>query len=346
MRLVRHSAWVLATSLLLSKMALTGACAELERLDKATRSAVAAAAGKLFPESGGATPTVTSVKYVERFVDGFEYEVFEVVGAAGARLGRLTRVQVHPDARSTIDFAVRLEKDRIVGFQPVRPIRLGGKPFDELGFYFENLAPLGVGAYAHPLEKLFGSLRLLSTADVEPGPYRPQPGAPPVLTMESRKLALGDPMPEFQVQGLEGQTLSRAAFAGKPAIIAFGSIREEASRVMLKRVERFAGTVAEAGVLKVLVDTAEEKDLFLGLENDPESLLAHGTIDPEKALRDLFRVPLTPYVYVFDRESKVVFAGSWRGADALSSDLADVFAKFRKPATPPSGAEPAQGEAR
>lgn len=300
-------------------------------LDAASLKAVAAAAVKLFPESKGATPVVSAVKYVERYVDGFEYQVFETTLPDGKKLGRFTRVLVHPDARSRLDFAVRIDQDRITAFEPVFPILVNGKPFKELPLIFQTVGSLPVPAYAQPLEKFFGALRLVSKADAAPPPpYKPVPGAQPILSVESRRLALGQPMPGFELQDLTGATVSSTGWKGRPAIVAFGELKEEASRVLLKTVERFAETVPETNVLKVLLDSAQQKDDLISLEREPEVLLRRAALDPDRKLATLFQVPLTPYVYVFDRQGKVAYSASWPGADKLRSELAETFEKLLK----------------
>jgi hypothetical protein len=141
-------------------------------LDAASLNAVTAAAVKLFPESKGATPVVSAVKYVERYVDGFEYQVFDTTLPDGKKLGRFTRVLVHPDARSRLDFAVRIDRDRITAFEPVFPILVNGKPFKELPLIFQTVGSLPVPAYAQPLEKFFGAWFR------RPTPRRPRPTSP------------------------------------------------------------------------------------------------------------------------------------------------------------------------
>lgn len=303
-------------------------------------AALRAATSKLFAASQGKSPILTHVKYVERFLDGFEYDTFDASLPGGSPLGRFTRIQVHPDAASQIDFIIALEKDHIVGFQPVRPIVLGGQPFKELEDYFNRMRELPIQAYAHPLEKLFAGLRLAGPAAAGPlPPLQPRPGATPIIQIETRKLKPGQPMPAFSVTDLWGRSITNAALTTRPCVVALGTIREEASRVMLKTAERFVAGVPEAAILTVLADSPGDKETYLGLEKEPSVLLAHAALDPDKKLMNAFQAPHTPYLYVFDAAGKVAFSTIWRGADALASDLRDVFSKIlgRSPGGQPKG---------
>src|SRR5688500_16277249 len=105
-----------------------------ERFD--ATPALVAAARKLFPTSAAATVAVTRTRDLERFGDGFRYETYHALDAKGQPLGELVRVQVHADATSVIDFAVRLEQGKIIATEPVRPVTFGEKPFPHLPALF------------------------------------------------------------------------------------------------------------------------------------------------------------------------------------------------------------------
>ncbi|MBI4861987.1 MAG: hypothetical protein HY815_17280 [Candidatus Riflebacteria bacterium] len=280
-------------------------------------------AGTLYPESAPATVTVTRVKTLERFLEGFRYETYGTVDAAGKQQGELVRVQAFPDARSTIDFAVRVADGKVVGMEPVRPIRTGGVKIVGLPVLFKRLERRAMSQYAGGLADVFRGLALLEEGAA--GPLRPPPrtsGAAPLLVVRERRPVVGDHMPEFSVTTLGRADVSLRMLKGRPLVVVVADVRSGLSRDMLHYAAVALSRRPQVVFLPVLNNREGDLSLIAHAGVETAGWLPRAVLDFDGGLRRAFAAPMLPYMILYDKYGHVVGHTYWKGTAAMERDLA------------------------
>ena len=279
------------------------------------------AAKKLFAPEAGDRPVVELRNTIERYSAGFRYDIFGVL-RGGKALGTLVRIQVYPDPASHIDFAVRVSGETILGAEPIRPIVLAGKPFEQLPALFAPLKGERVSAYSGALARFFHALAFAEQGAAGPRPAPSvAPGTPPLVVIRQAEPAPGDPLPKFTGKRRTGKALDSSALAGKPAAVVFASLKDGKSRDLLESV---AGALAGVDGWTVLVVLEDDVQAIAGLEaNLPyrETLLADAIAEPSPVIAPLFRVSTWPYLLLYDRKGKLSDRTWWHGPRELSEAI-------------------------
>jgi hypothetical protein len=283
---------------------------------------LASCARKLFPESAGATPAVTRVQTLDRFLDGFRYEVYEVRGSSGSVVGRLVRMQVFPDRQSTVDLVLKTDKDQLVAIEPLRPVTLGGRPFPRLPELMATLRGKPVTRLAGGLATFFGAVgRMQEGLKPPPPPPSPAPGTKPLVELSQPGLKLGAPLPPFSVKDRSGKAISNKTLAKQLVVFVFASMTEGISLDMLPAVVRTVDGFPDVRLVPVLGNLEADVFRFTPELHDAERILPRCVMDPHGGIRNSFQIVHLPWIYIFSKEGKLVFSSIWKGVVSFSSDL-------------------------
>ncbi|MBI4859504.1 MAG: hypothetical protein HY815_04490 [Candidatus Riflebacteria bacterium] len=289
--------------------------------------ALARIAKKLFAPSASATLVVTPVARMERFSEGCRYDTYEVRAGAKA-LGQFVRIQVFPDTESRIDFAIRLDQDRIVACEPLRPVILKGKEFKALPALFAALKDRPAPSYAGGLASIFHSAALLEEGSKGPRPLGASPA--PLISVSQLRIAIGDPLPDFRLNALSGRVVTRDQLVGRPAVIVFAQVQDGLSQDALVFAKRETDRHPGVQFLAVLGNTAlEVKQLQYTFGESPE-VYPWAALDPDGSVRRAFRARVLPTVHVFDRQGKLAATTLFMGKEALAKEIAKADARKQK----------------
>lgn len=278
------------------------------------------ASRKLFGESVGASPVVTRTGGVERFSEGYDFDVYEVRGPS--ETAKLIRLQVHPDATSQIDLALRYEGGKIAGVVPLRDVILEGKPFARLPELFALLAKRPAKAYARGLSRFFEGLELLEqgAAGPRPAPVAGPAGVPPMMSAKQRTLAAGEILPAFKGTALTGEPLTEAALAGRPAMVVFGGLRQSRVHDAVIACAKLSRKYPAIALLAVVTDPA--KDALALLPPAVAGWLAPRTLaDEDRTVTRAFKVVAVPYIVLFDARGKMFAHEFFTGRDPIEARL-------------------------
>jgi hypothetical protein len=309
-------------------------------------AALAEASRKLFGASVGASPVVTRTGGLERFSEGYDYDVYEVRGGGpGGRPVRLLRLQVHPDASSQIDLAIRYEGGRILAIAPIRPVVLEGKAFVMLPELFRRLGARPVREFAAGLSRFFHGLEFLEAgaAGPRPVPSAAPSAAPAFFSARQSTLAAGSAVPQFSGRTLTGAAVTSRSLDGRPALVVLGSLRRAKAHEAIETCARLARRNPALALLAVVPQRAIDAMPLL-----PPALagwLAERTIaDEDGTVARSFKVPVTPYLVSFDSGGHLVAQEAFAGLPALERRIASLVAG--RPGGPAGTASPAPPGAR
>lgn len=283
------------------------------------------AARKLFGESVGASPLVTRVAGFERFSEGFSYEIYEVRKDGGGAAQRLVRLQVHPDATSQIDLALKADHGKVLDVFPLRPVLFEGKPFAELPALITGLSKRPMRAVGPGLARFFHGLEFLDAAYAgpRPPPPPPSPGAPPpppLLTARQPALAPGSPLPDFAVKSLAGVSLTPRRLAGRPLLVVFASLRNAKGREVLETCARLITRQTAVAFVGFVPQTPGEAGPLL--PTGPDGRVAERLApDADGAIAKAFQVAAPPVLFLFDRSGKLVTEQPYPGPAVLERQL-------------------------
>jgi hypothetical protein len=290
------------------------------------KPALLQAARTLYPESQESSPQVTQVQRVERFLDGFRMEIYELGSTKPPR--RLVRLQVFPDPVSIVDLVLRVDEKKLAGIQALRPIRFGMRPFTRLHETFAPLKGQPLAQASAGLVAVFNSLALLKQGETPlPPPPLPKPGTPPLVRAVQPKLALGQPIPAFKATTAAGAPVTNYTYRKQLVMFVFGSLTDTVSWQMLTAAGRLAERLPKVQYVPVLKNIpAELQSLTVGL-NDTELVLPNAILEPTGDVRDAFMVSNAPYLMIFDTAGRLVFRTIWMGRQRLESDVDALLAK-------------------
>ncbi|MBI4871264.1 MAG: hypothetical protein HY814_06815 [Candidatus Riflebacteria bacterium] len=284
------------------------------------------AARRFATASAAGTLSVTAVRRVDRYAEGLRFDTYELRDAAGSSLGRVTRLQVFPDPRSTIDLAVSLEATRVTSVEPLRPVVLAGKPFPELPRLFDAVKGRPAEDFASGMSQFFEALTGLGEAAAGP-PRAPARAAPrsarttPLVSLTQPELRVGEPMPPLDARDVSGRPVAAAAFAGKRTAVLVGNVTEGMTRDMLGALADGVRQRPEMALAVILVNPAATILEYQRYLPGREWAVAQAVPDPSGELRRAFKAPVLPYLHVFDARGKLVKKAFWQGAAELEKDL-------------------------
>ncbi len=285
------------------------------------------AAGNLFPTTGSVQPsyTVTSLRFIERYADGFEYHTYQVHNFSADPVGRFTRVVIHVDAVSRIDFGVRLEDGRLKSVAPLEPIRFGKQPFPEFSELLASFEGRPVRDFATGMSGFFEALDSLAPAAA--GPPKPisrpkEKPSTPVFTVTQPELLPGDPMPRFEAQDLAGRPIDESMFQGTRTAVLVASLAQGMSRDMLDAMHAGLASYPDISFLLILTDNAATAEAHARYLRGSAGLLQDAALDPKGALRKAFKCRVIPYLQIFGSNGRLQSSSFWKGRQALGALLA------------------------
>jgi hypothetical protein len=261
---------------------------------------------------------------LERYAEGFQYDLYEVRDGSGGRVGNLCRVQVFDDPKTQLDLLLKATGSSLDRIVPVRPLLFKGKPFAHLDKVFAGLLGRPFQSYARPLSVFFPALASLAPAAARP----PQPvsvtatsGATPILSVTQPELAVGSPFPAFKGANLDGAVVRSGEFASRRSLVLVGTLTRGPTANMLVAAGPTLAALDGISLLVVLADNPEEVGLHRQFLAGHQGLLAHAVLDPEREITKAFRANSVPCYYLFDKNGRLASKSAWGGLQTLQAGL-------------------------
>jgi len=146
-----------------------------------------------------------------------------------------------------------------------------------------------------------------------------------VTSRPARAGALDQPMPEFTLTTLDGQTVDLEDYRGRPIFMNFWGTWCPPCVAELPELQAFAAAQGEAGALVIASNNSESADRIYEYfeENDLELPDILFVLDPEHVMYRWFGVFQMPTTYLIDESGVVrdVKYGAFEDTDALQAYL-------------------------
>jgi hypothetical protein len=285
------------------------------------------AAKKFFPESVEATLEVTRTQRVDRFAEGFRTETYDVRSSKG-NVGQLFRFQAFLDPRSQADLVLRIKDHQLVAIDALRPVVFKNHPFTRLQETFAPLKGKPIAQLAAGLSRVFAALGKLKEAEVPPGPVpKPSPGTPPLVSAIQEALALGQPIPAFEVTDSKGTKVTAASFKKQLVLFVLGTLTDSVSNQMLDGAARVCAGLPAIRFVPSLKNFPDELAPMGRWLSEPEAVLSRALIDPGGTMQKAFKAPNLPYLFVFDTAGRLVYRNHWEGEDQFKAAVQGLLAK-------------------
>ena len=128
--------------------------------------------------------------------------------------------------------------------------------------------------------------------------------------LAKKQVRLGEAVPDFTLQDLQGRSVSLAGLRGKIVMLHFWSAK---CPFVLRYTERlhavykdYSDKVAIFGIDSNASETPEEMKSVKAERKDPYPIL----LDPGNKVADEFGAITTPHVFILDREGRLVYEGA------------------------------------
>jgi hypothetical protein len=284
-------------------------------------------ARKYYPESAPASLAVTRTQRLDRFTEGFRTEVYDVRSPKG-KIGQIIRYQAFIDTTSQVDLVLRLKDHQLVEIDALRPVRFRNHPFTRVAEIFAPLKGKPIAQTAAGLSAVFAALGKVKEAEHPPGPApTPSPGTPPLVTLTQESLALGQPIPAFEVTDAKGKKVTAGTFKKQLVLFVLGNLEDSVSCQMLDGAARLCDRLTAIRFVPSLKNFSNELEPMGRWLSEPTTVLSKALIDPGATMQKAFKVANLPYLFVFDSSGRLVFRSQWVGEDQFKASIEALLAR-------------------